>query len=218
VLPCKRYYLLQKNIEGFDDYNPYMVGYEEGLPNEYRIIDYKTLEYLRRNNKQYIANNWHLRFPYMIPTRYAYDDKPDKLIDFHSDPTYARLKELPLEMDIDQNYVPLQDNIIKFQKSNEKMPCDLYNSYIESNRFLDSRQRKREINGFDYNNSKRITFESGNGTSDSFLFGRSWILIVKKISNIVLFIDIRNEILFGISIKLQRKRHSYIKRFLSKQR
>ena len=71
-------------------------------------------------------------------------------------------------MDLDQNHVPLPEHDIRFQKSNAKLPCDLHQSYIDSNGFLDARIRMNDINGFDYNSAKRPCYNAGNGTSDSF--------------------------------------------------
>lgn len=165
------YIVTNKKLEGFSDYNPNMLGYEEGLPNEYRKIDYKTLENTKRNHKEFIANNWDLRFPYMVDPRYSYDDKPDRYIDVQNNVGVARLKELPLNLDVDTNYINPSNDQIYYQGSRICLqPQDLRNEYLNSNTFLDKEyiQSQSQVNGFDYDNSQLSTFNSANGTSDSY--------------------------------------------------
>ena len=159
--------IFKVKVEGFADFNPNMLGYEEGMPNEYQKIDFKRLEFIKRNNKEFVANNWHLRFPYMVNKRYSYDDSPDNTTDYGNQSGTARLKELPLDMTVHQNYIPLSNDPINYQQSNEKVYGDLRDLYIHSNGFLDMRN-KAPFDGFDYNNSRRTAFNAGSGTSDSF--------------------------------------------------
>lgn len=156
--------------EGFADSNPNMLGYEEGNPNEYRKITYKNLEPYRRNRKEFIANNWDLRFPYMVNPRYSYDDKPDGLSDYYNYQGAARLKELPLNLDVDTNYIDLTPfpNMDPRTCKYDQNPQDLRNEYINSNSFIYTKDPYKQVNGFDYDNSQRITFNSASGTSDSY--------------------------------------------------
>jgi len=73
-------FILNNQTEGF-------------MPLEYRTICRKPNHLT--NIKELVANNWHLRFPYMVNQRYSYND----YLDYNPFPSlheYAQLKELPL--------------------------------------------------------------------------------------------------------------------------
>ena len=163
------FYIKYQRIEGFSDFNPDLLGYEEGLPNEYRKITYKNLEPYKRNNKEFIANNWDLRFPYMVNQRYSYDDYPDGLIDNYNYWANSRLKELPLNLDVDTNYTELSPFPNRDPRTYvQAQPQDLREEYLDSNSFLYKKDPYNQVNGFDFDNSQRITFNSASGTSDSY--------------------------------------------------
>lgn len=66
---------------------------EPFMPLEYRNICSKPNKLT--NIPEFIANSWHLRFPYMVNQRYSYNDYPDAN-SFPALHSYATLKELPL--------------------------------------------------------------------------------------------------------------------------
>lgn len=86
------------NFEYFGDTNPNMTGYEEGMPAEYRFIDYQTIKRPSWNKKEFEANNWHLRLPDLVSQRYSYNDQPCKKCFDRTTYNYAKLKELPLDL------------------------------------------------------------------------------------------------------------------------
>ena len=92
------YFITLNNVENFNDSNPNLMGYEEGLPPEYRNIDYKMIRRPSWNKKEFDANNWHLRFPDLVSQRYSYNDKPCKKCMDRTTYNYAKLKELPLDL------------------------------------------------------------------------------------------------------------------------
>ena len=132
--------LKSTSYEHFD-----MYGYEEGLPAEYRKIDYPKIAMPMWNMKDYKADQWKLRFPYMIKQRYAYKDFPkdcdkDKIPTIHH---YANLIDLPLALD-DKYYA--NDSGCKPQ-------------YIAYNlagfpKFVGARDKIQNIYGTDYDDSQ----------------------------------------------------------------
>ena len=127
------------DIEHFD-----MYGYEEGLPNEYRTIDYPKYAMPMWNFKDYNANIWELRFPYMVKQRYSYKDFP-KSCDKDQIPTihpYANLVDLPLPLD-DKYYADADGCQIRYIAYNlAGMPT-----------FVGAKDRIADIYGVDYDDS-----------------------------------------------------------------
>lgn len=119
-----------------------VVGHEEELPDEYRFVDYNILK-KPLNQKDLAANISELRYPSLIHQRYSYDDKRNSLIKYYDLNNFARLKELPIGFN---PYMHKTEPIVS--NSNCHMT--------------------KHLNGFDYNNANRITFNAGPGTSDSF--------------------------------------------------
>lgn len=66
----------------------------EDIPTEYRALCPKHNRLT--NIPEFMANSWHLRFPYMVNQKYSYDDMPGCDSPFPSLHSYAQLKELPL--------------------------------------------------------------------------------------------------------------------------
>ena len=141
--------LIKKNIiEGFEDYNPKLMGHEEGLPHEYRKLDYPKFKYPMWNTHEYMGNNWHLRFPYMVNQRYSYDDVPEKCKQYPTFYDYAILGELPLDF--------------KDYYSNMRCPkCK-----IQDDSMLDN----KKIYGFNYNTMNDITTNTGDPTPDDYYY------------------------------------------------
>ena len=90
-------FIWNQNYERFEEN---IMGYEEGLPLEYRNID-RTIRTPMWNRRAFRGLNWDLRYPYTVRQKYSYVDYPKCGCDksFYG---YAKLRELPLE---------LQDNL-----------------------------------------------------------------------------------------------------------
>ena len=146
-----------EKYEGFGEYSGNIMGYEEGLPDEYRNIDYPKFKSTMRNMHEYKANNWHLRFPYMINPRYSYDDKPNKCKTTPTIYNYAHLKELPLNL---KDYFTID----KSKKSCR--PQNVYPLLIDNKYNIIPNQNN--IYGFDYNNMNDSTINAGDGTPDEY--------------------------------------------------
>lgn len=178
-------YFLSNNREGFSDYNPNLIGYEEGHPDEYRLLDYPKHKIGLQNMKEHIGNNWHLRFPYMVNQRYAYDDLRNdcpctSIFDF------ATLKQLPQE--VRNRYyatVPweLSKKDLKYypDMTNKKHKCHgypqkrypYYNSigipFLTDTKY-DILMNRKPIYGYDYENMYDTTMNAGDGTSDQYYY------------------------------------------------
>lgn len=191
ILALATIYVLIKTsrkTEGFEDYNKNLMGYEEGLPAEYRLIDYPKSKKDMWNKHAYEGNNWHLRFPYMINQRYSYDDSPNKCQVFPTIYNYAHLKELPLELKNFQ-YGTVPFNVAK-NSALEYYPDTTNKKYERKDKSLllyppynrqdypllvDSRTKvilpnKRMIVGFDYDNMNDSSFNAGKGTPDDYYY------------------------------------------------
>lgn len=124
------------NYENFD-----MYGYEEGMPNEYRNLDYPKSAMPMWNLKDYKANVWESRFPYMIKQRYGYTDYP-KSCDKNHAPTihhYANLIDLPL---------PLDDKY--YAKADGCWPRYISYNLAGFPKFVGAKERIQNIYGVDY--------------------------------------------------------------------
>lgn len=169
--------------EGFSDYNPNLVGHEEGLPDEYRFLDYPKQKIKLQNMKAHAGNNWHLRFPYMIPQRYSYDDLP---IDCPCTSifNFANIKELPQEVK-NRYYAKVPWELSKKSPeyypdmTNQKYKCQgcpkwnypFYDSlrrpYLTDTKY-DILMHRKPIYGYDYDNMHESTTNAGEGTSDHY--------------------------------------------------
>lgn len=185
IVLCLIFLLLNDTKEGFSDYNPYLVGYEEGLPKEYRFLDYPKKKINMQNMKAHIGNNWHLRFPYMVPQRYAYNDFP---IDCPCTSifNFAELNKLPQEVK-NRYYATVPWELSKYSKeyypdmTNKKYQCSkcakprypFYNSlgipFLTDTKYNILMDRK-PIYGYDYDNMYDSTMNAGEGTSDQYYF------------------------------------------------
>lgn len=167
--------------EGFSDYNPNLVGYEEGLPKEYRFLDYPKNKIGLQNMKHHAGNNWHLRFPYMVPQRYAYDDlKNDCPCTTIQD--FAILKQLPQEVR-NRYYATVPWQMSKTSPeyypdmTNKKYNCHAckqkftYNTsgipFLTDTKY-DILMNRKPIHGYDYANMYDSTINAGEGTSDHY--------------------------------------------------
>ncbi len=118
-----------------------VICHEEGLPDEYRFVDYCILK-KPLNQKALAANVWELRFPSLVHQRYSYNAERNPCIKYYDLNNFARLKELPIGFDPYLHEIePISYNV-----------CHL----------------AKHVNGFDYNNANRVAFNAGPGTSDSF--------------------------------------------------
>jgi hypothetical protein len=170
-------------IERFEDENPNLVGYHEGLPPEYMKIDYGNQEEIWRR-KQLDSLKWETRFPYMVKQRYSYDDTPYKNKRFPSIYNqFAYLKELPLELK-NRYYAELEKDIAMTSLeyypdvSNQKYRGQGYASYsypiynecadptLLVNPAYDIMTFREPIYGYDYDHMYDITATAGDGTSD----------------------------------------------------
>lgn len=128
------WYIILKKYENFN-----IIGHEEGLPNEYRFVNYDTLK--KPVNKKIIQNDVKLQFPSLIKQRYAYDDQINPQIKYYDLNNFARLKELSIGFD---PYI------------HETQPTKEYH-YLA-----------HHVDGFDYANANNVAFNAGPGTSDSY--------------------------------------------------
>jgi hypothetical protein len=159
VLVLINYFFLNTK-EGFSDSNPYLVGYEEGLPDEYRFLDYPKYKVGLQNMRDHIGNNWHLRFPYMVQQRYSYDDKPIDCQDT-SLYGYGHLKYLPQ---------PLKETYTckKYPKQSYPQFYGYTYPYLTTTQY-DILKRK-PIYGYDYSNMYESTNNAGEATSDHYYY------------------------------------------------
>ena len=172
-----------RNVERFEDYNKNMMGYEEGLPSEYRKIDYPNIKNPMWNRRDYHANNWHLRFPYMVNQRYSYNDNPTKCKKYPSFYDYANLEDLPLELKnlyyaneltrMSLEYYPDVSNQ-KYKNNNGKAHHS-YPPYMNDYPLLvengyDVMTNRKKIVGFDYHKMNDITTNTGDGTTDDYYY------------------------------------------------
>jgi len=142
-------------IENFGNQDKNIMGYEEGLPYEYRNIDYPKFKNQMWNTHEYKGNNWHLRFPYMINQRYSYNDNPTNC---KTNPTiynYAHLKELPLKF----------KNVFTLERNHK---LDSYPLLIDTK--YDIMPNRKNIYGFDYYNMNNSTINAGDGTSEDYYY------------------------------------------------
>lgn len=183
-----------RKYESFNDFNPNLVGYEEGLPIQQKTLDYQTIKRPSYNLKEFNANNWHLRLPDLVAQRYSYNDKcygqcGDKKI--HD---YANLKELPLNL---RNFyyatVPLE-----FAATSSEYYPDYSNKKYEGHEYLSTACQQcrnkgnptfvdasltdikysgkdcqcfgynKPISGYDYSQVENVTTNTGPGTSDNY--------------------------------------------------
>lgn len=113
---------------------------EEGLPNEYRFVNYPLIE--NPINIKALNNRiWELRFPSLVKQRYSFDDTRDPYINYIDLNEFARLKELS----------------VKFNPKIKQPQISFPNN-----------RKLRRISPYDYSNSTKIAFNAGPGTSDSF--------------------------------------------------
>ena len=120
----------------------HILGYEDGLPNEYRQVKYVNVK-KSLNTDSLSSKIWEKRFRNMVQQKYSYNDNRNSCIRYLDINPFARLKELPIGFD----------------------PC----TYIDKQNIKKSQFKKENsVSGYDYNNANRITFNSGPGTSDSY--------------------------------------------------
>ena len=129
----------------------YVIGHEEDLPNEYRQVNKNVNVNINikdsLNTDSLASKIWEKRFRNMVQQKYSYNDNRNHCIRYLDLVPFARLKELPIGFDPCM-YIDKKDT--------KKSQCNCY------------LRKEKEINGYDYNNADRITFNSGPGTSDSY--------------------------------------------------
>jgi len=194
ILVCL--YLFNSNkYESFDDFNPNLVGYEEGLPIEQKTLDYSTIKRPSWNQKEFNANNWHLRLPDLVRQRYSYNDKCYGSCGNNKIHNYANLKELPLELR-NRYYatVPIELSEMSLEYypdfSNKKYegheyaftPCHVCRNkgiptFVDTSRKCNGTKchnnchcfgYDRPISGYDYSQMENVTMNAGPGTSDRY--------------------------------------------------